>query len=94
MRNFERPARRRRSRAVFARTIGIDHSGPETPTSILKGFASIGPKATSPVELSIRRRPARPYGSRKEIAEWLMVRLADDVPMLAAPSIRNQGGRS
>ncbi len=67
---------------VFARTIGIDYSGAETPTSSLKGlrvFLTEGGAAA--VEILPAPSP-RKYWTRRGIAEWLAERLADGVPTL------------
>jgi hypothetical protein len=67
---------------AFERTIGIDYSGAETPTSSLKGlrvYLSEGDAA--PIEVLPPSSP-RKYWTRRGIAEWLAERLAEDVPTL------------
>ena len=67
---------------IFARTIGIDYSGAETPTASLKGlrvYMADGDRL--PVEVPPPSSP-RKYWTRKGIAEWLVERLAEDVPTL------------
>jgi hypothetical protein len=68
--------------SAFARIIGIDYSGAETPTASLKGlrvYLVVGgqPPVEVPPPLSLRK-----YWTRKGIAEWLVERLAEDVPTL------------
>lgn len=68
--------------ASFGRYIGIDYSGAKTPTSSLKGlrvFLSVGSGA--PAEIIPPPSP-RKYWTRRGIAEWLVERLAEDVPTL------------
>jgi len=64
--------------AAFARTIGIDYSGAETPTASLKGLrAYLAEGDAPPVEV------LPPPSSRKYwTAEWLVERLAEDAPTL------------
>jgi len=71
----------------FARYIGIDYSGAQTPTANLKGLrVYLAAGDTSPVEVpppqSSRTQSPRKYWSRKAIAEWLVERLAEDAPTL------------
>ena len=68
--------------AAFARYIGIDYSGAETPTSSLKGlrvYMSVG--ADSPVEV-LPPPSLKKYWTRRGIAEWLEKLLAEDTPTL------------
>ncbi len=68
--------------ASFARTIGIDYSGAQTPTASLKGLRIyITHGEAPPVEAQPPPSP-RKYWSRKGIAEWLVERLAEDMPTL------------
>ena len=61
----------------FARSIGIDYSGAETPTASLKGLRVYLAEGTaSPVEVQPPPSP-RKYWTRKGIAEWLVERLGD-----------------
>jgi hypothetical protein len=67
---------------AFARYIGIDYSGAETPTASLKGLrVYIADRSTSPVEVMPPPSP-RKYWTRRGIAEWLVERLAEDAPAL------------
>ncbi len=66
----------------FARFIGIDYSGAETPTSSLKGLrVYMALDDTKPVEIQPPPSP-RKYWTRKGLAEWLVERLAEEVPTL------------
>ena len=66
----------------FARTIGIDYSGAETPTSSLKGLrVYLAGDRAPPVE--VRPPPSlRKYWTRRGIAEWLVECLTEDTPTL------------
>lgn len=67
---------------AFARTIGIDYSGAETPTASLKGLRVY---LADGDELRVEVPPppsSRKYWTRKGIAEWLVERLTEDVPTL------------
>ncbi|MBF0356901.1 MAG: hypothetical protein HQL43_16870, partial [Alphaproteobacteria bacterium] len=67
---------------MFARFIGIDYSGAETPTSSLKGLrVYMAEGGAAPVEIPPPPSP-RKYWTRKGLAEWLVERLAEDVPTL------------
>jgi hypothetical protein len=67
---------------AFARYIGIDYSGAETPTSSLKGLrVYLGDRALPPEEVLPPPSP-RKYWTRRGIAEWLVARLTEDVPTL------------
>jgi len=67
---------------AFARYIGIDYSGAETPTSSLKGLRVYLADRTKPPE-EVRPPPSpRKYWTRRGIAEWLAERLAEDPPTL------------
>jgi hypothetical protein len=73
--------------AAFARYIGIDYSGAQTPTANLKGLrVYMAAGDASPVEVpppqSSRTQSPRKYWSRKALAEWLVERLAEDAPTL------------
>ncbi len=68
--------------ASFARYIGIDYSGAQTPTSSLKGLrVYLAEGGASSVEVPPARSP-RWYWTRRGIAEWLVERLAEDAPTL------------
>lgn len=67
---------------AFARTIGVDYSGAETPTSSLKGLrVYCADSQWSPQEVLPPPSP-RKYWTRKGVAEWLIDRLSEDVPTL------------
>ena len=67
---------------TFARHIGIDYSGAETPNASLKGLrVYLAEGDARPVEVQPPPSP-RKYWTRKGIAEWLVERLADDTPTL------------
>ena len=67
---------------AFARHIGIDYSGAETPTASLKGLrVYMAEDDAAPVEVLPPPSP-RKYWTRKGIAEWLVERLAEDAPTL------------
>jgi len=66
----------------FKRYIGIDYSGAETPTSSLPGLrVYVAEGDAAPVE--VPPPPLlRKYWTRRGIAEWLVERLAEEVPTL------------
>jgi hypothetical protein len=67
---------------AFARTIGIDYSGAETPTASLKGLrVYLAEGNAMPAEVP-PPPSSRRYWTRRGIAEWLAERLAEDVPTL------------
>jgi len=71
-----------KSPAGFARYIGIDYSGAETPTSSLKGLrVYMADRVSTPEEVLPPPGP-RKYWTRRGIAEWLAARLAENVPTL------------
>jgi hypothetical protein len=66
----------------FARHIGIDYSGAQTPTASLKGLrVYMADRSSPPVEVMPPPSP-RKYWTRRGIAEWLVQRLAEDGPAL------------
>lgn len=68
--------------AIFSRYIGIDYSGARTPTASLPGlrvYVSVG--ESLPVEV-LPPPSAKKYWTRRGVAEWLVERLAEDVPTL------------
>jgi hypothetical protein len=66
----------------FARYLGIDYSGAETPTSSLKGLRLYAATPTqSPNEISPPPSP-RKYWTRRGLAEWLASELRDGPPKL------------
>ena len=63
---------------AFARYIGIDYSGAETPTASLKGLrVYLAEDNAPPVEVLPPPSP-RKYWTRRGIAEWLVDRLSED----------------
>lgn len=67
---------------AFARTIGIDYSGAETPTASLKGLrVYLAEAGELPVEVS-PPPSQRKYWTRKGIADWLVEILRDGLPTL------------
>jgi len=66
----------------FKRYIGIDYSGAQTPTSSLKGLrVYLAEVDALPIE--VLPPPSRlKYWTRRGIAEWLVARLAEDIPTL------------
>lgn len=66
----------------FARYIGIDYSGAETPRASLKGLrVYLAEAAASPAEVPPPPSP-RKYWTRRGLAEWLVEKLAEDTPTL------------
>jgi hypothetical protein len=66
----------------FARYLGIDYSGAETPTSSLKGLRVYAATATeTPTEIP-PPPSARKYWTRRGLAEWLARELRDGPPAL------------
>lgn len=67
---------------AFARHIGIDYSGAQTPTASLKGLrVYLAEDGGAPAEVPPPPSP-RKYWTRKGIAHWLVERLAEDKPTL------------
>jgi hypothetical protein len=67
---------------AFARFIGIDYSGAETPDAGLKGLR-IYVAEGEPLPVEVPPPPlSRRYWTRKGIAEWLVERLAEEAPTL------------
>jgi hypothetical protein len=67
---------------AFARYIGIDYSGAQTPTASLKGLrVYMAERSSPPVEVMPPPSP-RKYWTRRGIAEWLVERLTEDTPAL------------
>jgi hypothetical protein len=61
----------------FARYIGIDYSGAQTPNASLKGLCIYVTKGdTAPAEEVLPPRSPRKYWTRRGIAEWLTEQLA------------------
>jgi hypothetical protein len=71
-----------RAGAAFARYIGIDYSGAETPTASLKGLRVYLAEGDAP-PVEVPPPPSlKKYWTRRGIAEWLVERLAEDAPTL------------
>ncbi|HEC90954.1 MAG TPA: hypothetical protein ENI55_04740 [Alphaproteobacteria bacterium] len=67
---------------MFARTIGIDYSGAQTPIASLKGLrVYLAENGEPPVEVFPPPSP-RKYWTRKGVAHWLVERLSDETPTL------------
>ena len=68
--------------SAFARYIGIDYSGAQTPRDSLKGLRIYMAEGNnSPIEVPPPPSP-RKYWSRREIANWLLERLSEDTPTI------------
>ena len=67
---------------AFARTIGIDYSGAETPTASVKGLPVYLAEGDAPPVDVPPPASSRKYWTRKGIAEWLVERLAEDAATL------------
>lgn len=67
---------------AFARHIGIDYSGAETPTSGLKGLRVYVAEGVVPPAEVLPPSSKKRYWTRRGIAEWLVERLAEDIPTL------------
>jgi hypothetical protein len=68
--------------AAFARTIGIDYSGAQTPTSSLKGLRVFLAEGNNPPAEVPPPPSPRKYWTRKGIAHWLIEQLLRDQPTL------------
>lgn len=67
---------------LFARYIGIDYSGAQTPTTSLKGLrVYLAEQKALPTEMPPPPSP-RKYWTRRGIAEWLVERLSEEVPTI------------
>lgn len=67
---------------IFARTVGIDYSGAETAKSSLKGLrVYLAEGAGLPFEV-LPLPSSKKYWTRRGIAEWLVARLAEDIPTI------------
>lgn len=67
---------------LFNRYIGIDYSGAQTAEASLKGLRVYeGGRVSPPVEIQPPPSP-RAYWTRRGLAEWLALRLSEDVPTL------------
>lgn len=70
------------NRPTFVRHIGIDYSGAETPTASLKSLRVYIAEGDAPPSEILPPPSPRKYWTRKGIAEWLVERLAENVPTL------------
>ncbi|MGD0764314.1 MAG: hypothetical protein ABR929_14195 [Roseiarcus sp.] len=80
-RRLDKPAASRAAPA-FARYIGIDYSGAQTPTASLPGLRIYLSGGDAPPVEALPPPSPRKYWTRREVAEWLVERLAEDVPTL------------
>ena len=67
---------------TFARHIGIDYSGAETPHSPLKGLRVYLASGDGDADEVLPHSSKQKYLSRREIAEWLVTRLKEDIPTI------------
>ncbi len=67
---------------AFARYIGIDYSGAETPTASLKGLRVYLAEGAAPPEEVPPPPSAKKYWTRRGVAEWLVARLSEDAATL------------
>ena len=67
---------------AFERYIGIDYSGAQTPSSSLKGLRLYAADRTRAPEEVLPPPSPHKYWTRKEIAEWLVERLSEELPTL------------
>ncbi len=68
--------------SAFARYVGIDYSGAETPTASLKGLRVYMAEGNPPPAEMLPPPSPRKYWTRRGIAEWLVERLAEDTTAL------------
>ena len=68
--------------SAFARYIGIDYSGAETPTASLKGLRVYLADGDAPACEVLPPPSHRKYWTRRGIAEWLVEKLSEDAPTL------------
>jgi hypothetical protein len=68
--------------SAFTRYIGIDYSGAETPTASLKGLRVYQAEGNAPPTEVPPPPSPRKYWTRRNIAEWLVERLAENQPTL------------
>ena len=62
--------------------IGIDYSGAETPTASLKGLRVYLAEGDAPPVEVLPPPSTKKYWTRRGIAEWLVDKLAEDMPTL------------
>jgi hypothetical protein len=82
LRNASSDSMRRPEIPAFARYVGIDYSGAETPTASLKGLRVYLAQSDSPAEEVLPPPSPRKYWTRRGMAEWLLARLGESVPTL------------
>jgi hypothetical protein len=68
--------------SAFARYIGIDYSGAETPTASLKGLRVYLAEGDAPPIEVLPPPSLKKYWTRRGIAEWLVDKLVEDKPTL------------
>ena len=68
--------------SAFARYMGIDYSGAETPTASLKGLRVYLAEGDAPPVEVLPPPSLKKYWTRRGIAEWLVDKLAEDTPTL------------
>lgn len=66
----------------FARYLGIDYSGAQTPTSSLKGLRVYSATPSQPPVEILPQPSPRKYWTRRGLAEWLAAELRDGPPTL------------
>ena len=66
----------------FTRYIGINYSGAQTPNASLKGLRVFMAEGDRPPTKVLPPPSPRKYWTRRGIAEWLVEKLAEDVPTL------------
>lgn len=66
----------------FCRYVGIDYSGAEIPNASLKGLRVYLAEADAPASEVLPPPGSRKYWTRKGLAEWLALRLTEDIPTL------------
>ena len=67
---------------AFARYIGIDYSGAETPNASLNGLRVYQATSDAPAAEVLPPPNSQKYWTRRGLAEWLAERLAEDMPTL------------
>lgn len=67
---------------AFARYVGIDYSGAETPTASLKGLRVYVAQGDAPADEVLPPPSPRKYWTRRGVAQWLIELLSEDVPTL------------
>ena len=67
---------------LFSHYIGIDYSGAETPTASLKGLRVYLAEGRSMPSEVLPKSGHRKYWTRKDIADWLIGLLAENMPTL------------